>query len=153
MSNFGPPLQTHSSASSALLHHTARASLSAQPVLEIGQHRCTTKQLKYSNATASPRLQLQWLGPKQTILQPELKVRLERVLEMSLANPLRTSQAAITTPLTATTKQKTTTSHQSKSSQVRFRARGSRQEDVGILKIPSSIWKSLLSTQVKAVSV
>jgi hypothetical protein len=54
MSNFGPPLQTHSFTSSAVLHHTARASLPTQPVLEISQHRCTTKQLEYSNATASP---------------------------------------------------------------------------------------------------
>jgi hypothetical protein len=96
MSNFGPPLQTHSFTSSALLYHTARASLPTQPVLEIGQHRCTTKQLEYSNATTSPRLQLQRLGTKETILQPELK-------------------AAITIPPTTTTKQ-TTTSHQLKSS-------------------------------------
>jgi len=147
MSHFGPPLQTHSPTSSAVLHHTSRASLPTQPVLEIGQHRCTTKQIEYSL-----RLQSQRFGTKETILQPKLKVRLERMLETSLSNLLCASQAVITTPLTATMKQ-TTTSHQSNSSRVRFRTRGSRQEDAGILKIPSSISKSLLSTQVEAVPV
>lgn len=142
MSNSRTPFQTHSFTSNALLHYTARAT---QPVLEIGQHRYTTKQLEHSNATTSPRLQLQRLSTKETILQPELKVRLERMLETSLSNLLYISQAAITTPPTATTEQ-TTTSHQLKSSWVRFRTRGSRQQDARILKIPSSISKSLLST-------
>jgi hypothetical protein len=144
MSNFRPPLQTHSFTSSALLHHRARAGLSAQTALETSQHRCT-KQIEYSNATTSLSLQLQRLGTKGTTLQLELKVRLERMLEIGLSNPLCASQAAITTPPTATTKQ-TTTYHRSKSSGIRFRARGSRQEDTGMLKIPSRISKSLLST-------
>jgi hypothetical protein len=42
MSNFGHPLQTYYVTSSALLHYTARAGLSAQPALETS--RTTTQQ-------------------------------------------------------------------------------------------------------------
>ena len=153
MSNFGPPLQTHSFTSSALLHHRARAGLSAQTALEISQHYCTTKQIEYSNATASPSLQLQRLGTKGMTLQLELKVRSgETPRNMSLSNLLWESQAAITTPPTATTKQ-TTTYHRSKRSWVRFRAGESRREETGMLKLPCKISISQLSTQVEAVSV
>ena len=146
--NSGTPFQTRSLTSRTLLHYTA--SLPTQPVLEISQHCCTTKQLQYSNATTSP-LQSHGLSTKESILQPELKVRFERMLETSMSDPLCT-QAAITTPPAATMKQ-TTTYHRSKSSGIRFRTRGSRQEDTRILIIPSRISRTLFLTQVEAVSI
>jgi hypothetical protein len=89
MSNFGPPLQTYSFISSALLHYKARAALSAQIALKTSQHRCTTKQIKYANATTSPSLQLQRLGTKGMTLRLELKVRLGEIpRNMSLSNLL-----------------------------------------------------------------
>jgi hypothetical protein len=83
--NSGTPFQTRSLTSRTLLHYIA--SLPTQPVLEISQHCCTIKQLQYSNAKTSP-LQSHGLSTKETILQPELKVRLERMLETSLSDPL-----------------------------------------------------------------
>jgi hypothetical protein len=63
MSNFEPPLQAYFFTSSALLHHRARAALSAQTALETSQH-CCTKQIEYSNTTTSLSLQLQQLSTK-----------------------------------------------------------------------------------------
>lgn len=62
--------------------------------------------------------------------------------KLSLSNLLWESQAAITTPLTATTKQ--TTCHRSKRTWVRFCGKSSRQKDARIPKI--------LSIQAEAVS-
>ena len=69
---------------------------------------------------------------------------------MNLANLLCVSQAAITTPPTATMKQ--TTIYPRSTSSWLFRARGSRR-DTRTLRIPPSISKRLFLTQVEAVLV